>query len=125
MILDTNALSATADGAPAAVELLSRCERLAVPVIVIGEYRYGILHSRQKQAYEKWLEDWLASVDVLPVDQATAQQYAEIAMELKKLGKPIPTNDLWIAALCRQYPLALMSRDKHFDAVPGIDRIEW
>lgn len=125
LILDTNALSAAADGALDAVEVLSRCERVAVPVIVIGEYRFGILHSRQRQAYEKWLADWLAAVDVLPIDKETAHHYADIALELKKLGRPIPTNDLWIAALCRQYSLPLMSRDKHFDAVRGIDRITW
>ena len=125
MILDTNALSAAADGAPAAVELLSRSEQLAVPVIVIGEYRFGILHSHHRQSYEAWLADWIASVEVLPIEQATAQHYAEIGLELKKMGKPIPTNDLWIAALCRQYSLPLMSRDQHFDAVRGIHRIKW
>jgi tRNA(fMet)-specific endonuclease VapC len=125
LILDTNALSAAADGEPAAVDILNRSERLAVPVIVIGEYRFGILHSRQKHAYERWLTDWLAAVEVLPIEQTTAQHYAEIALELKKIGKPIPTNDLWIAALCRQHSLPLMSRDRHFDAVPGIDRINW
>lgn len=125
MILDTNALSAAADGAPNAVEILNRSERIAVPVIVIGEYRFGILQSRQRQAYEKWLADWLAAVDVLPIDQETAQHYADIALELKKIGRPVPTNDLWIAALCRQYSLPLMSRDKHFDAVRGIERITW
>lgn len=125
LILDTNALSAAADGAPDAVEILNRSERIAVPVIVIGEYRFGISQSRQRQAYEKWLADWLAAVDVLPIDQETAQHYADIALELKKIGRPVPTNDLWIAALCRQYSLPLMSRDKHFDAVRGIERITW
>ena len=125
MILDTNALSAAADGAPDAVEVLSRSERIAVPVIVIGEYRFGILHSRHRQVYERWLANWIASVDVLPIEQATAQHYAEVGRVLKKMGKPIPTNDLWIAALCRQYSLPLMSRDRHFDAVPGLQRIKW
>lgn len=125
MILDTNALSAAADGDGAAVEILGRSGRIAVPVIVIGEYRVGILRSRHRQAYETWLAEWLAAANVLPVEQATAQHYADIALELKTIGKPIPQNDIWIAALCRQYSLPLMSQDHHFDVVSGIQRITW
>ena len=51
--------------------------------------------------------------------QAT-NHYAAINLELRQTGKPIPTNDLWIAALCRQHDLPLLSRDRHFDAVSGI-----
>ena len=51
--------------------------------------------------------------------------YAAIGLELKKSGKPIPTNDLWIAALCRQHALPLISHDRHFDVVKGLERIEW
>jgi predicted nucleic acid-binding protein len=51
--------------------------------------------------------------------------YADIRAELKRAGKPIPTNDLWIAALCRQHNLPLLSRDRHFDQVPGLCRISW
>lgn len=107
------------------MEILSRSKRIAVPVVVIGEYRFGILRSRHRQAYERWLADWLAAVNVLPVEQATAQHYADVALELKVIGKPIPQNDIWIAALCRQYSLPLLSQDHHFDAVSGIERISW
>jgi predicted nucleic acid-binding protein len=62
---------------------------------------------------------------VLDVNEPTTQYYAEISAELKRMGKPIPTNDLWIAALCRQHGLPLLSRDRHFDAVPGTKRIDW
>ena len=107
------------------MEILSRSKRIAVPVVVIGEYRFGILRSRHRQAYERWLADWLAAVNVLPVEQATAQHYADVALELKVIGKPIPQNDIWIAALCRQYSLPLLSQDHPFDAVSGIERISW
>ena len=125
MILDTNALSAAADGEPGAVEILSSAERIAVPVIVLGEYRLGIGQSRKKDAYEAWLQEWVATVEVLEVAEETTRYYASIGSELKKAGKPIPTNDLWIAALCRQHSLALLSRDRHFDAVAGIKRVTW
>jgi tRNA(fMet)-specific endonuclease VapC len=62
---------------------------------------------------------------VLDITEPTTQCYAEITLELKQKGKPIPTNDLWIAALCRQHSLPLLSRDRHFDFVAGGRRIDW
>ena len=125
MILDTNALSAAAEHEPSAMDVVARAERLSVPVIVLGEYRLGIAQSRYRASYETWLRDWSSSVTVLGVDDETTHSYAIIALELKKKGKPIPTNDLWIAALCRQHSLPLLSRDRHFDLVSGLRRIEW
>ena len=125
MILDTNALSAAADRAPSALEVVAHAEHLALPVIVLGEYRLGIAQSRHRTTYESWLREWVASVTVLDVDEGTTRSYAAIGLELKRQGKPIPTNDLWIAALCRQHSLPLLSRDRNFDLVPGLRRIGW
>ena len=125
MILDTNALSAAADREPAALEVVARAERLAVPAIVLGEYRLGIAQSRRRTEYENWLREWIGTVTVLDVDEVTTHHYAEIGLELKRSGKPIPANDLWIAALCRQHSLPLISRDRHFDVVKGLERVDW
>ena len=125
MILDTNALSAAADREPAALEVVARAERLAVPVIVLGEYRLGIAQSRRRKDYENWLREWMGTVTVLDIDEETTYHYAAIGLELKRSGKPIPANDLWIAALCRQHSLPLISRDRHFDGVRGLERIDW
>ena len=125
MILDTNALSAAADREPAALEVVASAERLAVPVIVLGEYRLGIAQSRRRTTYENWLRQWIATVTVLDIDEETTHHYAAIGLELKTMGKPIPANDLWIAALCRQHGLPLVSRDRHFDVVAGVRRIDW
>ena len=125
MILDTNALSAAAEREPSALEVVARAERLAIPAIVLGEYRLGIAQSRHRVSYENWLREWTAAVSVLDIDDDTTHSYAAIGLELKKKGKPIPANDLWIAALCRQYSLPLLSRDRHFDFVSGLRRIDW
>jgi tRNA(fMet)-specific endonuclease VapC len=125
MILDTNALSAAADDDPALIALLARAEQMAIPVIVLGEYRHGIAQSRNRVSYENWLTGLLNDCLVLDINEPTTHHYAEIALELKRKGKPIPTNDLWIAALCRQHSLPLASRDRHFDVVAGSKRIEW
>jgi tRNA(fMet)-specific endonuclease VapC len=125
MILDTNALSAAADDDPAIVAVLARADQIAIPVIALGEYRYGIAQSRHRASYAKWLNGLLHDCQVLDATEPTTHYYAEITLELKQKGKPIPTNDIWIAALCRQHSLPLLSRDRHFDLVPGVRRIGW
>jgi hypothetical protein len=62
---------------------------------------------------------------ILDVDQETTIYYATLRTELKKAGTPIPANDVWVAALCRQYRLPILSRDRHFDIVAGLRRIDW
>ena len=125
MILDTNALSAFADGSPLAGAAVRRTEDIAVPVIVLGEYRYGMAHSARRREYEAWLERYLAVFRILEITAETASMYAAIRSELRHLGKPIPANDSWIAALCRQHDLPLLSRDRHFDHVKGLRRLAW
>ena len=125
MILDTNTLSAIADGEASALELVSGADRVALPVIVLGEYRLGIAQSRHRASYEGWLREWIEAVTVLDIDDGTTHFYSVIGLELKKKGKPIPTNDLWIAALCRQHSLPLASLDRHFDFVTGLRRLHW
>src|SRR5579863_4683862 len=105
MILDTNALSAAADHDPGIAALLAHADQLALPVIVLGEYRHGIAVSRHRASYENWLAGLLHDCLVLDIQEPTTQYYADISLELKRQGKPIPTNDLWIAALCRQHSL--------------------
>jgi predicted nucleic acid-binding protein len=64
-------------------------------------------------------------VTVLDVDRETTYQYAKIGLELKRIGKPIPSNDLWIAALCGQHSLPLLSRDRRFDVVSVLTKLAW
>ena len=125
MILDTNALSAFADGSALAVAALQSTDAASVPVIVLGEFRYGIKHSRRHAEYETWLERYLPTFRLLDITEETSVEYASIRSELRRLGKPIPANDVWIAALCRQHQLPLLSRDQHFDDVKGLRRQVW
>jgi len=125
MILDTNALSAAADNDPGVAAVLARADLMAIPVIVLVEYRHGIAQTRNRAAYESWLTGLLNDCMVLDVTEPTTHYYAEITLELKRKGKPIPTNDIWIAALCRQHSMPLLSRDRHFDSVEGTKRVGW
>jgi len=125
VILDTNGLSALAEGEPSLEPVLRKAEHLAIPAIVLGEYRYGIWHSRNRQHYQQWLQQYLPQFRILDIEDRTTIPYAAVRTELKKAGTPIPSNDVWIAALCRQHSLPIISRDHHFDLVAGIKRIEW
>jgi tRNA(fMet)-specific endonuclease VapC len=125
LILDTDALSAAAEREPSALAVVANAQRLALPVIVLGEFRLGIASSRHKATYEAWLNDWVSAVEVLDIDDGTTHSYAAIGLELKNKGTPIPVNNLWIAALCRQYSLPLLSRNRHFDSVAGLQRLNW
>jgi tRNA(fMet)-specific endonuclease VapC len=125
VILDTNALSAFADGDPKLQPILSSATELAIPVIVLGEYRYGIAQSRSRPRYEKWLIELVVSCRVLRIDEEIAGEYARLREELKRAGRPIPGNDVWIAALARQHAMPLISRDQHFDYVPRLQRVSW
>ena len=125
MILDTNALSAFADGEPGALAEIDRAALIAIPVIVLGEFLFGIAHSRRQREYEAWIHETLGTFQILDVGAGTAAKYAEVRSELKRSGRPIPSNDLWIAALCRQHSLPLLSQDRHFESVKGLRRIGW
>lgn len=125
MILDTNALSAVVDGNAAIESSLRTAASVSIPVIALGEYRFGIVQSRRRADYEQWLREELDSYRILNVDSGTAEAYAAVRLELKASGTPIPVNDLWIAALARQHRVPILSRDRHFDAIKGIRRINW
>jgi len=125
LILDTDALSAFADGDIAVGEILRKQPRAAIPVIVLGEYRYGIAGSRHKALYEQWLASHLTHFDVLAVTVDTTITYAAVRVAVKKLGRPIPANDAWVAALALEYRMPVLSRDAHFDVVPQLQRVSW
>ena len=123
MILDTKALSAWAEGLASVEASFRSADRIVIPSVVLGEYYFGIRQSRHLNRYEDWLRRYLPLSEIATVTQATADVYADIRLELKRLGTPIPPNDAWIAALARQHDLPIMSNDTHFDVVDGLQRI--
>jgi len=125
VIVDTNALSALLDKDSALLSVIREARELALPVIVLGEFRFGIAVSRRREIYEAWLARDLSLFRVLPVIEETTIHYAAIRSELKASGSPIPANDAWIAALAREHRLPIVSQDAHFDNVNNIERIGW
>jgi predicted nucleic acid-binding protein len=125
IIFDTNALSAFVDGEQKLLHVIRGETDIALPSIVLGEYLYGIQQSRMRASYEGWIKSNLRYFDILPVAHEAADRYAEIRLELKAAGTPIPSNDLWIAALARQHRTRLVTRDRHFRAILGVHILTW
>ena len=127
MILDTNALSTLAAKDAGLIERISNAPRLCVTLISLGEYAYGIsgCSASRKRQLQRWLDAFLERAEVLLPNRDTVEPYAAVRAQLKAAGTPIPANDCWIAALARQHGLSLVSKDRHFDRVDGIDRLVW
>jgi tRNA(fMet)-specific endonuclease VapC len=104
---------------------VSQYDRAFIPVIVLGELYYGAERSGRREVERAKAEAFAARNEVLECGQGTAHYYGEIKHRLRVKGRPIPDNDIWIAALARQHRLALATRDAHFHEVEGLHLLVW
>ncbi len=125
LALDTNRYTDLCRGDPAVIEHVRSAERVFMPFIVLAELRAGFLVGARAQRNEPNLIRFLNSprVRLLLADEQTMHHYARLFAQLRKQATPIPTNDIWIAALVVQYDLLLLARDSHFDHLPQISRL--
>lgn len=125
LLIDTNRYTDFVRGDADTVRLLTEADRIFVPFIVLAELRAGFQCGTIARRNEAVLASFLsnARVEVLYPDARTLQVYAEIFAQLRAQGTPIPTNDIWIAALAVQHALPLCSRDAHFGKLPQLARI--
>jgi tRNA(fMet)-specific endonuclease VapC len=124
ILIDTNRYTDFARGDSAAVDRVRRSARVYVPFVVVGELRAGFLCGSRSERNEANLTRFLSSqrVEVLYADDETTHHYARLFRQLRAQGTPVPTNDLWTAALAVQHGLHLFARDRHFDHLPQIPR---
>jgi tRNA(fMet)-specific endonuclease VapC len=122
ILIDTNGYTAYKNGRPEAVTILQVAEQIGISVIVLGELLAGFAGGNRKKQNRQELAQFLSSprVKVLLIDDQTTEYYARIFQQLKKDGRPIPTNDLWIAATAMQHACALFSFDNHFNVVTNL-----
>ncbi len=114
--LDTCAYSRFKRGTPDAVEVISRARWVGVPVIVLGELRTGFHLGGHFDRNEKELQEFLDNpvVHMLEVDDMAAYHYAEAVTDLRRAGTPVPTNDIWIAAIAIREGAMVITYDAHF-----------
>jgi tRNA(fMet)-specific endonuclease VapC len=108
--------------AKADARLLAGINEHLLPAPVVGELRYGALNSRKAAENLAKVEALVTRCAVLNVTVTTAKVYAELRLALRQKGKPIPENDLWIAALCVEHRVPLAAVDAHFDAIDDLKR---
>jgi tRNA(fMet)-specific endonuclease VapC len=123
--IDTNRYVDLCKGVVETVELLETAEEVVLPFVVLGELRAGFLLGRRQVDNERALNRFLLKdgVEILYADDQTTHHYASVFRQLRKQGTPIPTTDMWLAALVLQHNLALHARDKHFDHLPQLVRV--
>lgn len=123
--LDTNRYVDLCKGVVETVTLLEKAEAVVLPFVVLGELRAGFAHGRRQAENERTLRRLLLKdgVQVLFADDQTTHHYAAVFRQLRKQGTPIPTNDMWLAALVLQHNLVLHARDRHFDHLAQLVRV--
>ena len=124
-VLDTNIIIAFFKQDAAVLEHLKAADELFVPAVVLGELSYGARKSGKIQVNLERIRDFEAVVSVLPVNAATADNYGIIKEALRAKGRPLPENDIWIAAVAVQHGLPVASRDEHFREVNGLELARW
>ena len=124
ILLDSNCAIEVIAKQPLAESFVAATE-VYFPIIAVGELLYGAYNSGRREENTKRVREFVRSVRVLYCNDDTADWYARVRLQLKAIGKPIPMNDMWIAAIALQYGLPVASKDGHFDYVEGIERIEW
>jgi tRNA(fMet)-specific endonuclease VapC len=123
--LDTNRYVDLCKGVEETVEVLETADIVVLSFVVLDELRAGFLLGRRQVENERALNALLLKdgVEVLFADDQTTHHYASVYRQLRKQGTPIPTNDMWLAALVLQHNLALHARDKHFEHLPQLVRV--
>jgi predicted nucleic acid-binding protein len=120
--LDTVAYSHFKRGEARITRMLDRAEWIGVPVIVIGELCAGFAKGSRFQQHLEELDEFLALpiVETLPVDRQTAETFGEMIDALRRKGRPVPSNDVWIAATCARTGATLLTWDAHFRLIPRV-----
>ncbi len=124
-LLDTNIITAWLKGETAVADKIDKAKEIYIPIIVVGELYYGALYSTQVEKNIRDIKSITNYYNVLNVDEETTIAYGNIKAALRKKGKPIPENDIWIAAIAKRYDLVVVTRDKHFKEIESIKIKNW
>lgn len=124
-LLDTNIIIALFANETVVTENLAQVEEVFIPMIAIGELYYGARKSGRVRDNLNRIDELIANISVLGCNAETAVKYGEIKHNLRLKGRPLPENDIWIAAVALQYNLILVTRDAHFQEVENLQTVAW
>lgn len=125
LCLDASAYSRFQRGDQQAVDLIDQAEWIGMPAVTLGELWTGFRLGARREQNEAMLRAFLANpvVEVLDVDEEVGRHYADIVVDLRRAGSPIPTNDIWIAATAARAGAAVLSADEHFTVIARVGSI--
>jgi tRNA(fMet)-specific endonuclease VapC len=124
-LLDTNIIIALFADEAAVKNRFAQADEVFIPSIAVGELCYGARKSgRSKENLER-IDEFVANSTVLECDAQTARYYGEVKHKLRLKGRPLPENDIWIAAVALQYTLILVTRDAHFKEIENLQIVTW
>jgi tRNA(fMet)-specific endonuclease VapC len=124
-VLDTNIVSAWLKGETAVADNIDKAESVFLPIIAVGELYYGASFSTQIEKNLSDLKKLTSRYPILTLDEETTSIYGVIKSNLRKKGKPIPENDIWIAAIAIQNDIPLVTRDAHFKEIEEASVVAW
>lgn len=125
ILLDTTIIIALFNKDKGVITSLSEVEEVFTPSIAVGELFYGAVKSKQAEQNLNTLRDFVQANTILSVTAQTAETYGRVKNQLRQRGRPIPENDVWIAALALEHNLDLATRDAHFGEVEGLRLRSW
>ena len=124
-LLDTNLVIALFQDDVAIKAAMNTASELFVSSTVVGELFWGAQNSGRRQQNIQRVIQFMTAYPVLNCDSASAELYGRIKFELKQKGRPLPENDIWIAAVAEQYGLIIATRDKHFLEIDSVTTEIW
>lgn len=124
-LLDTNIVIHLLNRDEVVVARIRDANEILIPIIAIGELFFGASKSSRPKENKIRIQELAAQNSVLLCDFEVAREYGEIKQELRALGKPIPENDIWIAAIARRWELCLVTRDRHFQGIQRLQIAAW
>ena len=124
-LLDTNIIAAWLKGEKPVADKIDRAKEIYIPIIVVGELYYGALYSTRVDKNITDIKRITSNYNVLLIDESVTLAYGNIKAALRKKGKPIPENDIWIAAIAQHHELIIVSRDSHFKEIDTIKIRDW
>jgi tRNA(fMet)-specific endonuclease VapC len=125
LLLDTSVVIRHFRREPPVTERMDAAEALYLPAVVLGELYHGAFRGRHREKELRWIQELLPAVTVLGITAKTAELFGQIGAELSLAGTPIPTNDVWVAALAREHGLPVATDDAHYARVRGLTVLRW
>ena len=123
--VDTNAVIAFRAGVTEVCAQIRNADIILLPAIVMGELLFGAMNSQRVRENCEAVQKFNSFSTFIPINEDITERYAVVRKKLRQIGRPLPENDIWIAAICLQLDVPLLTRDAHFKYVEDLIVIGW